>query len=93
MSLDDVVPARGTEMRITCRPRRGLLRRHEFVATVAAVSMDGCEWASMPESVQGRGATVAEAQANFWSKWLMHCIKNQLGNMYLTLEDPNALDR
>jgi hypothetical protein len=88
----DIVHARATQLNIFLRVTDGPRKRREYVARSAAITFDGTTWEDMPESVEGVGKTIAEAQTNFWSRWLVHCIKNRLGNVYLTTETEHALD-
>ncbi len=93
--MDDLVTyVEGSPLRIVRGEYGSVFRRAGFYAYVDRIKVGGCEWADSPKELIGKGRTIAEAQANFWSRWLIYTIKNGIGGAYLTLEEGevHALD-
>ena len=66
--------ALGTPMRIVTTEYGWLFNRPGFLAYVDSIEFEGGAFMDTPPSLIGRGRTIAEAQANFWCKWLRWCI-------------------
>ncbi len=93
--MDDLVTyVEGSPLRIVRGEYGSIFRRAGFYAYVDRIKVEGTEWADTPKEIIGKGRTIAEAQSNFWSRWLIYTIKNGIQNPYLTLEqgEVDALD-
>lgn len=82
----DIEPAIGTPMRIVTTEYGWLSKRPGFLAYVDAIEFDTGAILDTPKNLIGRGRTVAEAQTNFWGKWLRWCIV-QRRNIFLELRN------
>ena len=89
---DLVTYVEGSPLRIVRGVYGSLFRRSGFYAYVDRIRVEGQGWIDSPSDLIGKGRTIAEAQSNFWSKWLMYTIRNGIRNAYLTLEEGENRD-
>lgn len=72
--ISNIEPALGTPMRIVTTEYGFFFNRPGFLAYVDSIEFDNGATMDTPPTLIGRGRTVAEAQTNFWAKWLRWCI-------------------